>query len=952
MTINCPECNASFDVAQEIIGTEVDCLQCNFLFIAKQKISANIKKSANKKAEDNNISLNQPQKQIIEPPTFIKSMLVLIGIALFSVPIGIGLGFLIGMLAPPAGCVLGCSIIYVCFAANSLFLATRLLGPKENSASLSIAASLKTGAWTFFIPILISIILIFAMIGNFLSLISIFMPILGIYFILFPVIHIIAQVFVYKKYYQKTAMNAFILSIVQNLITFFAGGFCLSIIATITFGITMLLGGGAFFENLKLEDAINLFNKNNIQITETVNEQTSDLIEFENIDLPVKLQEAQVETKLNNETNIKQIKSLKVQTEVVPKVQVTKLEVKINQKPESKIQEIEVKSQIDLEPETQIEENVKTIPEQIESRKALKINLNIAELSINDKIKDTLESISQTNPNWIKLKNGGLIPIWKKLEDLDGTFLHKKPLERRLGSYLKITGNIKFIGQAYIEKKHDVFCSTQGTNPGGIKSLLIYYDGNVYKVFKNGEQSRFCIFAGTVVNSPHFFIKGTIKSSEFGHKSFADIDWKSQKKKLVSNKNKEVIEQGFDVTLKDGTICKNAKLETSGFWFLIKYDGGEKILKNLKELPFFDIETKLGTHKNVEIISFNSKKGKIGITNNAGFLGVIDIKNITSEIKYFFKYNKNIAKVAKSEKKLELSLMPKQTGLFYGPYQEKWEKTGINAPSLFKGTYSKYISVSPGRVYYTKEREQIRLKYWVVNEMDIDIANFSVSYKLTEKSGKTQSKTVNHNYPHKSFQFEAKDNEAKYLSLAKNFDSKYSEIKLWVSEIKFEKGKINIDQEGTIIKTGVVPKIIKQGNKTAPTVNENNEFDYNLDEIGKSLAGGGMVIGVIVLIVGLGVSLLMLISMWRILSKAGLPGWALLIPIYNTIVILKLAGKPAWWFFLLFIPIIDIIILFLIPIGIARTFGKGIGFAFGIMFFPIIFLPILAFGKSECGYGY
>jgi len=36
---------------------------------------------------------------------------------------------------------------------------------------------------------------------------------------------------------------------------------------------------------------------------------------------------------------------------------------------------------------------------------------------------------------------------------------------------------------------------------------------------------------------------------------------------------------------------------------------------------------------------------------------------------------------------------------------------------------------------------------------------------------------------------------------------------------------------------------------------------------------------------------------WRIFEKAGKPGWASLIPIYNTIILLEIVGKPWWWFY-------------------------------------------------------
>ena len=92
---------------------------------------------------------------------------------------------------------------------------------------------------------------------------------------------------------------------------------------------------------------------------------------------------------------------------------------------------------------------------------------------------------------------------------------------------------------------------------------------------------------------------------------------------------------------------------------------------------------------------------------------------------------------------------------------------------------------------------------------------------------------------------------------------------------------------------------------------------------------------------------LMIASLWKIYSKAGQPGWACIIPIYGTIVWLKIINKPIWWFILLLIPLVNIVILIIMYIQMAKVFGKGTGFGLGLIFFGIIFLPILAFGGAE-----
>lgn len=93
--------------------------------------------------------------------------------------------------------------------------------------------------------------------------------------------------------------------------------------------------------------------------------------------------------------------------------------------------------------------------------------------------------------------------------------------------------------------------------------------------------------------------------------------------------------------------------------------------------------------------------------------------------------------------------------------------------------------------------------------------------------------------------------------------------------------------------------------------------------------------------------LFMIVSLWRVYTKAGRPGWAILIPIYSFYVFLKIAGKPGWWIFLALIPFVNSIVAILVTVGIARNFGKGVGFAIGLIFLPLIFYPILAFGSAE-----
>ena len=104
-------------------------------------------------------------------------------------------------------------------------------------------------------------------------------------------------------------------------------------------------------------------------------------------------------------------------------------------------------------------------------------------------------------------------------------------------------------------------------------------------------------------------------------------------------------------------------------------------------------------------------------------------------------------------------------------------------------------------------------------------------------------------------------------------------------------------------------------------------------------------------VANLGVSLVLTVvfiaANWRVFSKAGEPGWAAIVPIYNILVLLKIAGKPAWWIILLIIPVANLIFGIIVSVALARRFGKGTGFGVGLALLPMIFFPILGFGSSQ-----
>ena len=90
-----------------------------------------------------------------------------------------------------------------------------------------------------------------------------------------------------------------------------------------------------------------------------------------------------------------------------------------------------------------------------------------------------------------------------------------------------------------------------------------------------------------------------------------------------------------------------------------------------------------------------------------------------------------------------------------------------------------------------------------------------------------------------------------------------------------------------------------------------------------------------------------MVGLWKLFEKSGKPGWAAIIPIYNTCMLIDIAGKPIWWILLMFIPFVNLVVGILVMIGLAQNFGRGTGTVLGLIFLPMLFLLILGFGSAE-----
>ncbi len=99
-------------------------------------------------------------------------------------------------------------------------------------------------------------------------------------------------------------------------------------------------------------------------------------------------------------------------------------------------------------------------------------------------------------------------------------------------------------------------------------------------------------------------------------------------------------------------------------------------------------------------------------------------------------------------------------------------------------------------------------------------------------------------------------------------------------------------------------------------------------------------------LIPIGISVFMIVSLWKVFKKAGREGWEAIIPIYNMIVLLEITGLPMWYVALLFIPFANIYATIRVYLELAYRFKQDTGFGIGLILLYPVFLGILAFNKE------
>ena len=124
----------------------------------------------------------------------------------------------------------------------------------------------------------------------------------------------------------------------------------------------------------------------------------------------------------------------------------------------------------------------------------------------------------------------------------------------------------------------------------------------------------------------------------------------------------------------------------------------------------------------------------------------------------------------------------------------------------------------------------------------------------------------------------------------------------------------------------------------------NDYYDY-YDYYGYSSTPAA--VSIVPTIISLVLCVFVLVCMWIIFRKANKPGWAAIVPFYNLYVMFEITWGSGWRFLLMLIPIYNIILSIQTQIRLAKAFGKGGGFAAGLIFLPYVFVPILAFSGAS-----
>ena len=87
---------------------------------------------------------------------------------------------------------------------------------------------------------------------------------------------------------------------------------------------------------------------------------------------------------------------------------------------------------------------------------------------------------------------------------------------------------------------------------------------------------------------------------------------------------------------------------------------------------------------------------------------------------------------------------------------------------------------------------------------------------------------------------------------------------------------------------------------------------------------------------------------YKLIEKAGVPGWKILIPYYNLVILVQITGRSYWWYLWLIIPFINVFTFVLLLIELIKGYNRyGMIDQVLVALFPFIYLPWLSFQQQE-----
>jgi len=212
--------------------------------------------------------------------------------------------------------------------------------------------------------------------------------------------------------------------------------------------------------------------------------------------------------------------------------------------------------------------------------------------------------------------------------------------------------------------------------------------------------------------------------------------------------------------------------------------------------------------------------------------------------------------------------------------------------------------------YYEAEKQNLNISFFEYQNNDDAYDSYMYFYDSIRSEANDLSKSIKIAGKKDNFNvYEVTDNEKTYIVARKNNTVVFSIVS---SQYKEE---------------------IKQ---TFEILGYNTTLDINMSNF-----------LIVFLLIFISIYTFILVIYWKIFVKAGYKGWKSLIPIYNIYLMFKVTFGTGWYFLLMFIPLVNFVIMFVLLYKLAKNFGKSTAFAICNMVLFIFTMQIIAFDESE-----